>query len=51
MNAQDALDLIKTVQQGEFEDARLEVKRVKRVYPNISMKRYQPLLINRKVGQ
>jgi hypothetical protein len=30
MNAQDAFDLIKTVQLGEFEDARLEVKRAQK---------------------
>ena len=33
MNAQDALELIKTVQQGEFEDARLEVKRAQKGLP------------------
>jgi ATP-dependent DNA helicase RecG len=33
MNSQDAFDLIKTVQQGEFEDARLEVKRDQKGLP------------------
>jgi ATP-dependent DNA helicase RecG len=33
MNAQDAFDLIKTVQLGEFEDARLEVKRAQKGLP------------------
>ncbi len=30
MNSQDAFDLLKTIQQGEFEDARLEVKRAQK---------------------
>jgi ATP-dependent DNA helicase RecG len=33
MNAQDAFDLIRTLQQGEFEDARLEVKRAQKGLP------------------
>ena len=33
MNSQDASDLIKTIQQGEFEDARLEVKRAQKGLP------------------
>ena len=30
MNAQDAHELIQAIQQGEFEDSRLEVKRAQK---------------------
>jgi ATP-dependent DNA helicase RecG len=33
MNSQDALELIQAIQQGEFEDARLEVKRAQKGLP------------------
>ncbi|MHC1733444.1 MAG: ATP-binding protein [Bacteroidales bacterium] len=33
MNAQDALELIQAIQKGEFEDARLEVKRAQKGLP------------------
>ncbi|HEX7567188.1 MAG TPA: ATP-binding protein [Anaerolineaceae bacterium] len=33
MNSQDAFELLQTIQQGEFEDARLEIKRAQKGLP------------------
>jgi len=33
MNSQDAIELVEAVQHGEFEDARLEVKRAQKGLP------------------